>query len=336
MTPHEFQRLLDRYSAGRCTPEEAKLVEQWYSNIKSSQDQFATPDDYEEQLWSRIKPARQLHPNFNIFLKIAATITIFALVTVAILKFTAQPNEEKQTANVSVSEQGKNENTEVVSNGTSFSKKITLNDGSTIVLQPGSSVSYPRQIDPAKRVVRLSGEGFFDVKRDPTRPFYVYSNEIITEVLGTSFNIKAYDSEKEIVVAVKTGKVSVYANPDKQRKHHANLQNVLLTPNQKVIYDREAEIVSKQIVETPAVVVENTDYFTMQFDGKPVTTIFDVLEENYGINIEYDADALKDCVLTTKMAEEGFYERIDIICKAINAEYTTTDAVITIKSNGCK
>jgi hypothetical protein len=59
----------------------------------------------------------------------------------------------------------------------------------------------------------------------------------------------------------------------------------------------------------------------MQYDGTPVDKIFMVLEENYGIDIVFDEKVLSACSLTTSMAEEGLYERIEIICQAIGAEY---------------
>ena len=77
-------------------------------------------------------------------------------------------------------------------------------------------------------------------------------------------------------------------------------------------------------------------FFEMQFDGTPVVKILNALEENYGIDIEYDQAVLSGCVLTTSMAEEGLFERIEIICKAINAQYEILDDMILIKSNGCQ
>jgi hypothetical protein len=73
----------------------------------------------------------------------------------------------------------------------------------------------------------------------------------------------------------------------------------------------------------------------MSYDGTPVTKIFEVLEENYGIEIKYDQDILNGCSLTTTMAEEGFFERIEIICKAIDAQYEIIDSKVVVTSDGC-
>ena len=98
-----------------------------------------------------------------------------------------------------------------VVNSGSTAQKVTLQDGSTVILEPGGELRYNETFLNAREVY-LSGDAFFEVTKDASRPFLVYANEITTKVLGTSFRIKANQGEKEIVVAVKTGKVSVMAN----------------------------------------------------------------------------------------------------------------------------
>jgi hypothetical protein len=74
----------------------------------------------------------------------------------------------------------------------------------------------------------------------------------------------------------------------------------------------------------------------MKYDATPVTKIFQVMEENYGIEIEYDENTMAACSLTTSMAEEGLYERIEVICQAIGAKYEMIDGKIIVSSNGCQ
>ena len=73
----------------------------------------------------------------------------------------------------------------------------------------------------------------------------------------------------------------------------------------------------------------------MKYDEAPVIKIFQVLEENYGIDIVYDENVLSGCSLTTLMNNEGLFERIKIICEAIGAEYEVNGTDIIIKSTGC-
>jgi hypothetical protein len=175
------------------------------------------------------------------------------------------------------------------------------------------------------------------VTKDKARPFIITTNDVTIKVLGTSFNVVAYEGAKETSVVVKTGKVSVYA---KTKSGDANQQTsseeVILTPNQEVIYHTATEYFSKKLVAQPEIILAKPTLFETQYDGVPVVKILDVLEQNYGIPIQYDEDALSSCILTTSMAEEGLYERIEIICKAIGAQYETTDTMIVIKSKGCR
>jgi hypothetical protein len=92
----------------------------------------------------------------------------------------------------------------------------------------------------------------------------------------------------------------------------------------------------KEVVENPAIILPKSNLFHMSFEEVPVTQIFDVLEENYGIDIMYDKEVLSKCMLTTAMSDEGLFQRIEVICKAIKANYRVTDGVILIDSEGCE
>lgn len=210
-----------------------------------------------------------------------------------------------------------------------------MEDGTVITLKPNSSIEYPETFAPDERKILLNGEAFFDVSKDKNRPFVISTSELRVKVLGTSFNVVAYEGAKEISVAVKTGKVSV-AKSKRLVAPEPDEDEVILTPNQEVVYNTAEDLFSKKLVAKPELVLEKPTLFETQYDGAPVGKILSVLEENYGINIQYDEEVLSNCILTTSMAEEGLYERIQIICKAIGAEYEIDNANITIKSNGCK
>lgn len=87
--------------------------------------------------------------------------------------------------------------------------KIRLPDGSIVWLNAESEIRYLENFEGKTRLIELRGEAFFEVKKDTTRPFIVKSGSITTTALGTSFNIHAFDLEKEIEVALVHGKVEV-------------------------------------------------------------------------------------------------------------------------------
>ncbi|MEX2234284.1 MAG: FecR domain-containing protein [Cyclobacteriaceae bacterium] len=341
MFPHKFQELLEKYSRGACTPEEEQFVIDWYNKI-GQQENASLPEEekvrVEEKLWSAINPNPVQKRNLLPFLKRAAVVTIPLLV---IAGFFLQREYISTLIKPALKDAFISDEFEKrVYNEDQIPRRVMLSDGSEVLLQPESEIiiSISDDIKESSREVRLKGEAFFSVKRDPAKPFIVYTNEVITKVLGTSFNIRAYESDPEITVAVKTGKVSVYAKKGSRSDQNQGLQSeeVILTPNQQLVYHREREVVVKQLVEKPEIILPDSNLFRMQFENADVGEIFEVLEENYGIEIRYDKVLLNNCKLTTSMSDEGLYERIEVICKAIGASYTIDDdAVITIKSNGC-
>src|SRR5690606_22977878 len=110
----------------------------------------------------------------------------------------------------------------------------------------------------------LRGEALFDVERDTLRPFYVYAGDVVTKVLGTSFTVRAIESDKKITVAVKTGKVSVSTKPGVSVNQSSS--EVILTPNQKAVYDSEVTRVKKEFVEKPEVILPKPTIFKMKYE----------------------------------------------------------------------
>ncbi|MCC9167590.1 FecR family protein [Pontibacter harenae] len=111
-------------------------------------------------------------------------------------------------------------------------KKILLEDGSTIFLHAGSSVSYLQHFPNHKREIVLQGEAFFEVAKDSLRPFIVKSGVLLTQALGTSFNIRYRQEDKNISVALATGVVKV----EKQEGQNT-AQLVKLLPGQQLGYN---------------------------------------------------------------------------------------------------
>lgn len=347
MRSEEFKELLDRHARGECDPQEEKLINDWYESIgdkEKEEVEIALAEhnnikDREIRLWSKINPQATSHKRsfFPLFRKMAAAILLLAVAGLGIYLMSGKATLHEKIAALKEGEILTDKSFHLIVNNEKYPRKITLEDGSTVILQPSSEIRYSKKFESTHREVYFTGEAFFKVKRDVHRPFIVYSNEVVTRVLGTSFNIRAYRHDKEITVAVKTGRVSVYKASDDQSisETPSESQAVILTPNQQVIYDRHQDKVFKQLVENPEIVLPNPTLFTMNYDGVPVTRILEVLEENYGVNIEFDEEMLSACVLTTSMTDEGLYERIDVICRAINADYKIENAVIYIRGRGC-
>jgi ferric-dicitrate binding protein FerR (iron transport regulator) len=118
--------------------------------------------------------------------------------------------------------------------------KFVLPDGTTGFLNSGSTLEYP-VIFTSERNVTLIGEAFFDVKHDKEHPFTVNTPHLATKVLGTQFNVIAYDNENTEEIILREGKVEVYSNQGEKLE--------TLQPNQKMVLNTETRQYSKNKVE---------------------------------------------------------------------------------------
>ena len=216
---------------------------------------------------------------------------------------------------------------------------IILSDGSRVVLQKNSKISYPLVFNADKRELHLVGEAFFDIKRDITKPFLVYSQDLVTKVLGTSFTISAYKTDSEIKVSVKTGKVSIISknNFDKEReKPDFQTDGLILTPNQQAVYFPEKETFLRTLVSDPIPLITKKVSPKLIFNDTPLFEVFDELEAFYGIKIIYDDQTINFCTLKADLSDDSsFYDKINIICKSMNGSYEVIDGQLVITTKGC-
>jgi len=223
-------------------------------------------------------------------------------------------------------------------NTTEFVKRIELADGSLVTLEPESSIKYPTSFDGKNRSVALDGEGFFDIQRDTTQPFYVYANATVIRVLGTSFFVKAKGINKEIEVIVKTGKVAVYKRKDLQAVKELKtkkIQPLLVTPNQKVVFDKVQQKMTRRLTSTPTLVKSLSALPKLRFQEASADEIFQAIADAFGVEIIYTANAVVSCPLTTTLTEQTLYEKLDIICEPLGLRYHEDDARIII-SGQCR
>jgi transmembrane sensor len=216
---------------------------------------------------------------------------------------------------------------------------IMLADSTIIELAVNSRVSYPRSFDSAgTRDVYLSGEAFFKVTKNPNLPFRVFSNELVTKVLGTSFKVRSFEKDSVIQVVVKTGKVSVYSQAKttvQETSTPDKLSGIILTPNQQLTYRKEGQQFQKVLLEKPSMIVPVAVDRNMVYEETRVEEVFDQISKAYGINIVYDMELLKDCTVTADLRNESFYDKLDLLCRAIGAGYEVIDGQVVIQSSGC-
>lgn len=230
-----------------------------------------------------------------------------------------------------------------VSNTGSKSMQIRLPDGSQVTLAPQSRLSYDTRLGTRpQRQVYLTGEAFFSVKRDPTQPFLVYANGVVTKVLGTRFSIKAYENHPDVTVAVSSGRVSVFSpgplpatNVGRSVFDSLNV-GILLTANQQATYQLASNRLTKSIVEHPAPTHPEAISAQRVYTDTPVSQIFAQLEQAYSITIVYDKADFAHCLLTARFSDESLQDQVKLICASIGASYEVIDAQIVITGAGCE
>jgi transmembrane sensor len=227
------------------------------------------------------------------------------------------------------------------SNNATQPQQIKLEDGSAITLQPGSTIRFPPHFSADKREVYLEGEAFFEVSKNPDRPFFVYYNNLVTHVLGTSFHIKTDIHTKQVEVSVVTGKVQVYEKRNTPGAGDSKKMNgVILTPNQKVIYKEEERQFTATIVNNPMPIVQanvtkNTLATSFDFEEARLTDLFKLLEKTYGIEIVVDNDRIYNCLFTGNISQHNLFTKLDIICESVKAGYQVVGTRILVNGKGC-
>jgi transmembrane sensor len=116
-----------------------------------------------------------------------------------------------------------------------------LADGTTVWLNAGSKLYYENDFTGTTREVRLEGEAFFDVVKQPDRPFIVHTSGIDIKVLGTAFNVKSYPEDKTVETTLYRGSVRVFRHEDSEKKA------IQLKPNEKLILAKHAAIKPEEL-----------------------------------------------------------------------------------------
>lgn len=156
---------------------------------------------------------------------------------------------------------------------------MTFTDGSHVWLNAGSSVTYPVAFVGNERKVTITGEAYFEVVHNSTMPFKVSKGEMEITVLGTHFNVNAYDDEKDIRVTLLEGSVKV--SNDKQL--------LTIKPNQQAVLKEDQSIELNKNVNVEEVMAWKNGLF--QFEGASVESIMRQISRWYDVQIVYEVNA---------------------------------------------
>lgn len=205
-------------------------------------------------------------------------------------------------------------------------KQITLSDGTTVWLNSGAELRYPKVFNGDSREVYLSGEAYFDVQHDKSKPFLIHTGDVVTRVLGTAFNIKEDKEEHTLEVTVTRGKVSVADD--------GKIVGVL-TANQQVSLDLLSRKVEEKTVDTRSVIAwQGTE---MLFDDVRFADAAKQLEQHFHVKITFENDKLKDCRFSgIALKGEQLDKVLDVITGFNNSTWKMKPGNhIVISGEGC-
>lgn len=199
---------------------------------------------------------------------------------------------------------------------------IFLSDGTEVKLNAGSSIAYYKGFTENERVVTLHGEAFFTVVKDAKRPFRVFTGDIVTEALGTSFNVQAYDAD-QVKVALVTGKVAV-DNIGKERDQ----QSVILYPGQEAHYQSEKGILKHDF--DPKRVLSWKEG-VIYFRDADEATVFNTLEQWYGVKIRKTNHSAKVWDYTASFHHQSLEHVLMSVGYAMDFEFEINEKSIVIQ-----
>jgi ferric-dicitrate binding protein FerR (iron transport regulator) len=313
-------KLIARYLSGEAQPEEAEALIDWleepfnlahFEKIQGTWNAtFPSKGKIsfnKDSAWDTLRHkfhAPLVRSSFPLVYKIAATLIIGISVGLLGFYLLRSNNTASQISVVTLKSP----------------KTITLPDNSTVVVNRNSTISYPEGFTKDSREVEFSGEGFFSIKGDVSKPFIVHTPVAHIKVVGTEFNVSSTNGSLE--VNVQEGKVLVYTSTDSvyiEAGHSASLKT-----------------------GTPIEVVNVVDankwgYATRKFDFQdvPLADVFESIEKSYPYTIEVVNKDIKNCRLTASFDHVSAREMLNLISETLDLTIQENDSTFRVDGKGC-
>lgn len=343
--------LIRRYLDGACTPAEAARVREWYDSFENDEDPLVSlsTGDLEtlrklmyDEVMQRVRSHETPSPR-RIFTRgrllrfvggaAAAAVAVFFGLR---LFFEDPKTPERDGLSVTpeviaeaapCADPGRT----LVENRLKTILRQTLPDGSVVWLKPDTWISFPAAFEPEKRELKMKGEAFFEVSPDASRPFVVFSGDLMTRVVGTSFNIKAYGDGSPSEVSVFTGKVSVSLPDGIDGQGKGELY---LIKDEKAVFRQGEKRLMKQLY-SPEVQPELNIWRknTVSFDNAPVKEVVRVLNAEFDIALkvaESDQE-LNNYMLKADFTNQNLPDILQMLERSLSLTYEINGKEIILK-----
>ena len=285
-----IEEILPRYCSGEATIEECRMVEEWigqsdenYRIVKQMYTidqvmgtvQMESKVDMEKALAS-VSRKMSKDPShvtwFTWVQRVAAILFIPLLIAFAIQNFTPSPTEVAQMIEVKTNP--------------GMTTTVDLPDGTKVYLNSESSLTYPSFFSKDKRDVKLTGEAFFEVQKDPEHRFIVSGpHHTQIEVLGTSFNVEAFERDSFISTTLVEGKVRFAYQKNRQPA------TVDMKPGQKLMYDTTSSQV--KLIQTSGETETAWKDGKIIFQATPLPEALRMLEKRFNVTFVLSNNRLR-------------------------------------------
>ncbi len=295
-----FLQLAKKYEEGTCTPEEKIVVESFFDKMQEQSSDIELSDAKGDVILNKIFLELQVKPKkytIRKMLKIAAVFVIGLSIAFSAAKFIFQP-----AAITQITAKGEK-------------KEIFLEDGSVIVLNSNSSITYPEEFETTRNI-KLVGQAYFKVFRDVKRPFIVQTHDVKVRVLGTSFDINSYNHQ-DTKVSVISGKVEVSSPTGKK---------VQITKNQQADLIKNSDLqISTENSEDKIAWISNT----IMLKNTKLSETVKIIENWYNVDIAIEDPELNNLTISGKFKDEKLENVLESIAylKQLKINYTTKNHI---------
>jgi len=318
-----------RYLSGECSSQEKQEVIAWLESAPEDQKileklgpawdipEYGPPKTDVTKLWKdTAKKAGLRSPLIFAFFRLR-----FFIYAAASLLFAAGIYFVLQSSPINSSRSALKLERVAVENGRN--DELVLSDGSKIILDAGSVFMYPREFGSAAREVYLEGEGYFEVKPDPENPFIVHAQEAVIQVVGTSFNIRAWPRNKKVTVAVASGKIVLHsAAKDPESK-------VVVSSGQlSILYDNGPPSLP-QLVD----ISTYTGWIRREafFEDIPLSEILNQLERWFDVRFMLKPESYAEERLTIHIKDKPLENILELIGALTDLEYERFNRSIILR-----
>ncbi|UBM59923.1 FecR family protein [Marinilongibacter aquaticus] len=331
MKEHEIDYIIDKYRAGLCTEEEqAFLIALAQENLRIKRaDSLFEHDGERQEIKDSVLHRLRAEIGYSterpkkVFGRkmwaLAASVIVF-------LSLAAWPFLHKESESVGFKTVAQGLKADDV-------KKVTLPDGTSVILKGISSLEIHDSFDEADRKVRFRGNGFFEVKRNEEKPFIIQTEHLLTKVLGTSFAINENKDNSEIEVKVYSGKVSVSMDQSMKTQNGTEL---ILTPNLRAVYDAQDKSLRETLIDNPVLIHPNgfgPNHFV--YEEEKLSTLLKDIKNAFGVEIILLNEEFGDCLFTGDLNNLTLYQKLNLVCAATGSNYEIKGAKIIVKGSNC-